>query len=127
MNTSKVNRRAIMAAEAVIQIIGTAKSSETRKAIRFFKERGVQPHLVDLRERPLARGELENIARTLGAEALIDRESGAYERRGLSYRIYDPLEELLRDPLLLKMPVVRHGREATLGFAPEVWSRWLAG
>jgi arsenate reductase len=110
----------------VIQIIGTRKSSDTRKAIRYFKERGVEPHIVDLSERPLARGELENIARSLGAEELIDRESKAFERRGLAYVVYDPLEELLRTPLLLRMPVVRRGREATVGPAEEVWARWLA-
>ena len=115
-----------MKPNAVIQIIGTRKSSETRKAIRFFKERGVEPHVLDVSERPLARGELENIARSLGAEELIDPESKAFERRGLAYMVYDPLEELARDPLLLKMPVVRRGREATVGVAPEVWGSWLA-
>jgi len=115
-----------MAGGPQIQVIGTHKSSDTRKAVRYFKERGVEPHVVDLTERPLARGELENIARSLGAEELIDRESRAFERRGLAYMVYDPIEELARDPLLLKMPVVRRGREATVGLAPEVWSRWLA-
>ncbi|MBN1834694.1 MAG: glutaredoxin [Spirochaetales bacterium] len=109
-----------------MQIIGTRKSSDTRKAIRYFKERGIEPHVVDLSERPLSRGELENIARSLGAEALIDPECKAFERRGLAYMVYDPLEELARDPLLLKTPVVRFGREATVGVTPETWSRWLA-
>jgi arsenate reductase len=116
-----------MPRDVTIQIIGTGKSSDTRKAIRFFKERGIQPHLVDLHERPLSRGELENIARSLGGEELIDTESKEFERRGLAYMVYDPIEELARTPLLLKTPIVRCGREATIGLDTATWSRWLAG
>jgi arsenate reductase len=110
----------------VVQIIGTQKSSDTRKAIRFFRERGVQPHLVDLNERSLSRGELEKLAQSLGAEELIDTASKEYERRGLAYMIYDPLEELARNPHLLRTPIVRCGREAAVGIASETWQRWLA-
>jgi len=110
-----------------IQIIGTQKSSETRKAIRFFKERGIEPYLVDLNERPLSRGELENIAQAVGAEELIDPESKEYKKKGMAYMLFDPIEELLRTPLLLRTPVVRCGREATVGLDLETWGRWLAG
>ena len=115
-----------MSSTTPIQIIGTRKCSDTRKAVRFFQERGVQPHVMDLNDRPLARGELENIARSVGVEGLIDPESKEFERRGLAHMVYDPLEELTRHPLLLKTPVVRRGRQATLGLDPETWSRWLA-
>jgi arsenate reductase len=110
-----------------VQIIGTRNSRDTRKAIRFFKERGMEPHLVDLNERPLSRGELENIAREVGAEELVDRDSKEYQRRGMAYMLFDPIEELTRSPLLLRTPVVRCGREATVGLDPGTWSRWLAG
>ena len=110
-----------------IQIIGTQNSSDTRKAIRFFKERGVEPHLVDLNERALSRGELENIAQAVGAEELIDPESKEYRKKGMGYMLFDPIEELLRSPLLLRMPIVRCGREASVGVEPETWARWLGG
>jgi arsenate reductase-like glutaredoxin family protein len=116
-----------MPRDITIQIIGTHKSSDTRKAMRFFRERGIRPHLVDLNERPLSRGELENLARSIGAEELIDAEGKEFQRRGLAYMVYDPLEELARTPLLLKMPIVRCGREATVGLDTKTWSRWLAG
>jgi arsenate reductase-like glutaredoxin family protein len=110
----------------LVQVIGTRDSAETRKAERFFKERRVPLAFVDLKERPLSRGELENIARSTGADQLLDRESRAFVRGGLAYMVADPIEEALKNPLLLKMPIVRRGREATLGYQPEVWKAWLS-
>ncbi len=110
----------------LIQVIGTHDSADTRKAERFFKERRVPMAFVDLEERPLSPGELENIARSVGAEQLLDRESKAYIRSGLAYQVIDPIEAALKDPLLLKMPIVRRGREATLGYCPEIWKTWLS-
>jgi arsenate reductase len=110
----------------LVQIIGTRDSADTRKAERFFKERRVPMAFVDLKERPLSRGELENIARSTGAGELLDRESKAYVQGGLAYLVADPIEEALKNPLLLKMPIVRRGREATLGYRPEVWKAWLS-
>ena len=108
-----------------IQIIGTRKCNDTRKAERFFKERGLSVHFVDLNERGLSAGELENISRVVGEESLLDRESKLYSRRGLEYMIFDIVEELLRHPLLLKTPVVRCGKEVTVGYVPETWKTWL--
>jgi len=108
-----------------IQIIGTRKCSDTRKAERFFKERGYKAHFVDLNERGLSIGELENISRVSGTEALLDRESKLYQKRGLAYMEFDILEELLRTPLLLKTPVVRCGKEVTVGLEPQQWQAWL--
>ena len=108
-----------------IQIIGTKKSSETRKAERFFKERGVVFHFVDLNERPLSKGEIESVARAVGADELVDEESKIYKSRGMTYMEFDPLEELGEHPLLMKIPVVRNGREATIGYSPDVWKAWI--
>ncbi len=108
-----------------VQIIGTRKCSHTRKAERFFKERGIKIHLVDLRERGLSKGELENITRKIDTEDLIDTACQEYGKRGLEYMIFDPLEELLKHPLLMKTPVVRYGNRVTVGYSPEEWKPWL--
>jgi len=87
-------------------------------------------HFVDLRERPLSPGELQNISRGLDPETLLDRESKAFQSRGLAYKLFDPLEELLKEPLLLRTPVVRCGRELTVGTAADArerWQSWLRG
>jgi arsenate reductase len=109
----------------LLQIIGTRDSADTRKAERFFKERRVPFAFVDLKERALSPGELESIARALGADALLDRESRAFQGAGLAHLVYDPLEEALKNPLLLRMPIVRRGREAMAGFDPQAWQAWL--
>lgn len=108
-----------------LQIIGTRKCSETRKAQRFFSERGIRFAFVDLTERPLSRGELANIARAVGEERMVDTEGRRYAERNMRYMVFDTLEELERDPLLLKTPVVRNGREATVGPAEAEWKRWI--
>lgn len=108
-----------------IQILGAAKSADTRKAIRFFKERGVPNYFRDLTEKGFSRGELENIGRSVPPEELIDPTGQAYKKRGLQYMDFDPIEELQEYPLLAKLPVVRNGREATVGFSPETWKSWI--
>ncbi len=110
---------------ALLQIIGTRDSADTRKAERFFKERRVPFAFVDLKERPLSPGELESIARAVGADALLDRESRAFQRAGLAHLVYDPLEEALKNPLLLRLPIVRRGQEAVAGYDPRAWQAWL--
>jgi arsenate reductase-like glutaredoxin family protein len=110
-----------------VQIFGTKKCSDTRKAERWFKERGRPIMSVDLRERGLSPGELKSVGARLGFEALIDREGARYRDKGLKYAApTGPRIEqmLLDDPLLLKTPVVRFGKEATVGWHPEVWEGW---
>jgi arsenate reductase len=108
-----------------IQIFGTRKCPETRKAERFFRDRGVPFQAIDLAEKGISRGELAAVAAAVGADALIDRDSRRFTDRGLAWHEYDALEEALSDPLLLKTPVVRDGRKAVLGYAPDVWAAWL--
>lgn len=108
-----------------IQIIGTKKCKETQKAERFFKERRIPFHFRDLMEKGLSKGELENICRVIPVEDLIDTESKRYKERGMQYMKFNIEEELLDDPLLLKTPIVRNERFATVGYKPEVWKEWI--
>jgi arsenate reductase (glutaredoxin) len=113
----------------MIQVFGTKKCSETRKAERFFKERGVKIHAVDLAQKGMSAGELRNVAaRAGGFEALIDRDGKRYLERGLKYAAPTGprIEQMLvDDPLLLRTPIVREGSRATVGYAPEAWQRWI--
>ncbi len=107
-----------------IQIFGTKKCNNTKKAERFFKERGIKIHFRDLTEKGLAPGELQNISRAIDINELIDVESKQYKKRGMQYMVFNIEEELLADPLLLKTPIVRNGKEATIGYEPEIWKSW---
>jgi arsenate reductase-like glutaredoxin family protein len=111
-----------------VQIFGTKKCAETRKAERWFKERGIKFHGVDLAQKGLSAGELRSVAaRVGGMEALIDREGRRYVDKGLKYAApTGPRIEaiLLDDPLLLRTPIVRNGQQATLGYQPDVWKDW---
>ena len=116
-----------------LQIFGTKKCRETRKAERFFKERGQRFQAIDLSQKGLSAGELRAVAaRVGGVEQLIDREGRRYVDKGLKYAApTGPRIEaiLLADPLLLRTPFVRCGAGATVGAdasAVETWERWLA-
>ena len=91
----------------VYQIIGTKKNSETKKAIRYCKERSIPFHFVDLNERSLSDGELQNIFRVVDPLDMIDTNSSTYKKRGYAYMEFDPIEELMEYPHLLKIPVIR--------------------
>jgi arsenate reductase-like glutaredoxin family protein len=108
-----------------LQIFGTKKCPDTRKAERFFSERGVKYQLIDLAETGISPGELRSVREAVGADVLIDRDGERFKRRGLGYMDFDIEEEILADPLLLKSPIVRDGRKAAVGYRPEVWERWL--
>jgi arsenate reductase len=116
-------------AASTIQIFGTRKCSQTRKAERFFKERGVKVQSIDLVEKGMSAGELRSVASAIGAmTALVDSEGKRYADRGLKHAAPtgSRLEALLlEDPLLLKTPVVRAGKAATVGYQPDTWKTWL--
>lgn len=108
----------------MVQIIGTKKSNATKKAQRFFSDRSIDTQFVDLAERGLSRGELENITRSVGdPELLLDTESKAYRKRGMQYMTYDVLEELEEHPELLVNPIVRLKGDAVLGKDEGGWER----
>ncbi len=109
-------------------MFGTERDQATRSAIRFFKERRTPISLVDLRKRPIAPGELRRFVERLGAAALLDPTSRAYRDAGLGYLRMDEagiVERLLTDPMLLRLPLVRHGNEVTAGPAEATWTAWL--
>lgn len=108
-----------------LQIFGTRKCRDTRKAEMFFKERRIAYQFVDLAEKGMSLGELKRIQRSVPLEALIDTEGKEYERRNLKYLRFDKEKTLLNDPLLFRTPVVREGKRATVGYCPEVWKEWV--
>ena len=114
-----------------VQVFGVKKNPDTRKALRFFAERRIRTHFVDVAERAPSLGELRRFTQRFGLEALIDRDSRAFADRGLhSARLSDErwLDKLLDEPLLLRMPLVRQiGQGAnglSVGLAEEEWRAW---
>jgi arsenate reductase len=108
-----------------IQIFGTLKCQETRKAQRYFKDRGIPFQLINLAEKGLSKGELNSVSTVVGIENLIDKNSKEYTKHNLKYLTHNVEEELLNHPLLCKTPIVRNGRKATVGYAPDVWKEWI--
>ena len=110
-----------------VQIFGVRKSSETRKALRFFAERRIKTHFVDLQERAASPGELRRFAQKFGVQALVDRESRRFAELGLgAARLSDDrwLDKLAEEPLLLRIPLVRHQQQLTVGEAEATWREW---
>ena len=113
-----------------IQIFGTRKCKDTRKAERWFKERRINVQVIDLKQKGMSAGELRGVARLVGGvEALIDREGAHYAKKGLKDRApTGPRveEALLEDAMLMHTPVVRNGKVgATIGYQPDSWSTWI--
>ena len=111
-----------------VQIFGLRGSSDTRAAERFFKERRVKIHFVDLQERPMSKGEINRFVQRFGLNALLDLEGKAYRDAGLEYmRISDDglLERISREPRLLRVPLVRSGQRLSVGKAESEWKTWL--
>lgn len=111
-----------------VQIFGTNKSQETRKALRFFKERGITPQFVDLKKRAIAPGELTRFVQKFDLNALIDTEGKAYEKQGLEYmRVSDEgmMQKLIDDPTLMVQPLVRSGNLLSVGWDEATWQAWF--
>ncbi len=112
-----------------MQIFGREDDQATRAAQRFFKERRITIHFVDLRRKPIAPGELRRFTERLGARALLDDRSRAYRDAGLGYLRMDDAEvtaRLLADQRLLRLPLVRWGSEVSAGRDEATWKAWLA-
>jgi arsenate reductase len=116
------------AQQVVIQVFGLERDRDTRAALRFFKERRTPISFVDLRKRPIAPGELRRFVERVGAQALLDQSSRAYRDGGLAFLRMDEagiIDRLLADTALLRLPLVRHGSEVTVGRAEVTWAAWL--
>ena len=112
-----------------VQIFGTQKSKDTKKALRFFKERGLKPQFVDLSTGKTAPGELKRFVQKVGIDGLIEKDSKAYGDSGLEYlRLSDDelLERLLETPALLKQPLLRSGSTAEIGWNETLWRELYA-
>jgi len=112
-----------------IQVFGMEDNQATRGALRFFRERRIVVHFVDLRKKPIAAGELRRFTDRLGAAALLDTESRPYREGGLAYLTTDATgiaARLLADVRLLKLPLVRYGDDVTAGKDEATWRAWLA-
>ncbi|HSJ07784.1 MAG TPA: ArsC/Spx/MgsR family protein [Longimicrobiales bacterium] len=112
------------------QVFGTRKDAATRKALRFFAERRIRTHFVDLTQRPASRGELTRFARKFGVQALVDRESRRYRDLGLAHAgLSDErwLMKLVDEPLILRQPLVRVGERISIGEAEADWKAWITG
>ena len=111
----------------MIQIFGTKKSSESRKAERFFKERGIKTQFVDMKEKGLSKGEFQSVLRAVGGlEQMIDENCKDKDLLALIKYIAeeDRAEKVLENQAVLKLPIVRNGQKATVGYQPEVWKGW---
>ena len=115
---------------AEVQVFGTRKSSDTRKALRYFAERRIETHFVDLAERAASRGELSRFAAKFGVEALVDRSSALFRDLGLVHTRLSGeqwLGRLVDEPFLLRIPLVRSGHRLTIGVDDNTWREWAGG
>jgi arsenate reductase (glutaredoxin) len=111
-----------------VQIFGTKKSADTRKALRFFAERRIRTHFVDLAERAASKGELTRFAQKFGVHGLVDRAGRRFADLGLAHASLSDqswLEKLVEEPLLLRQPLVRSANRITVGVQEAVWKEWV--
>jgi arsenate reductase (glutaredoxin) len=125
---SSLSLQRIRSSQLEVQIFGIKKSADTRKALRFFSERRIKTHFVDLLERPAALGELRRFAQKFGVMALVDKESKRFDKLGLCYaQLSDDrwLEKLAMEPLLLRIPLVRNANQLSIGADEGIWKSWV--
>ena len=110
-----------------IQIFGTKKCNDTKKAERFFKERGIKFQFIDMKEKGMSKGEFTSVAQASGGlENMINWECKDKDMLALIKYIdnEDKLEKVLENPQVIKTPVVRNGKQSTLGYQPDIWKDW---
>ena len=110
-----------------IQIFGTKKCIETKKAERFFKKRGIKYQFVDMKKKGMSKGEFNSVAQANGGlDHMINWEGKDQNLLALIKYIAneDKLEKVLENPQVIKTPVVRNGKQSTLGYQPDVWKKW---
>lgn len=112
-----------------VQIFGVKSDADTRKALRFFKERRIEVHFVDFKVRGPSKGELRRFVERFGADALVDRSAKRFRALGLQASHYGAerwLEIASEEPLVLRMPLVRSQNRLTVGLAESTWKEWMA-
>ena len=108
-----------------IQIFGSPKSFDSKKAERWFKERRIKYQYIDLKSKGLSPREYQAVRRCVPFEELVDTKCRAYEELYMAYITPAAREEKLLDyPELFRAPIVRNGRQATVGYHPEIWQTW---
>ena len=107
-----------------VQIFGKKKCFDTKKAERYFKERRIKVQNIDLIRYGMSRGEFTSVKQRLGLETLIDPTAPGAEHLTYLAHDVDKEEKLLEYPELMKAPIVRNGKQATVGYCPEVWASW---
>ncbi len=110
-----------------IQIFGTKKCFDTKKAERYFKERRVKYQLIDMKEKVMSRGEFQSVLKAVGGlDALIDEKAKDQDLLALVRYLTDAdkLEKVFENQHLIQTPIVRNGKLATIGFQPDVWKNW---
>ena len=110
-----------------VQVFGTRKSFDTKKAQRWFKERRIRFQFVDLKEKGMSRGELQSVMRAVGGlEVLLDPRAKDQDTLALVSHLAGSqrFDKLLENQQVLREPIVRNGRQATVGYAPETWQTW---
>lgn len=110
-----------------IQIFGTKKNFDSKKAERYFKERGIKYQFVDMKEKGLSKGEFTSVCQAVGGyEKLIDEKCKDMDLLALIKYIAeeDRAEKILENQKVLKLPIVRNGKQATVGYEPDIWKNW---
>lgn len=110
-----------------IQIFGTKKSFDTKKAQRYFKERRIKFQFIDLREKEMSKGELQSVMRAVGGlDALIDPKAKDQDTVALITYLAESqkFDKLLENQQILREPIVRNGKQATVGYVPDTWKTW---
>ena len=110
-----------------IQIFGTKKCNDTKKAERFFKERGIKYQFIDMKEKGMSKGEFTSVAQANGGvENMINPDAKDKDTLALIKYIADEdkVDKILENQQVIKTPVVRNGKLSTLGYQPDVWKKW---
>ena len=108
-----------------IQIFGSSKSFDSKKAERWFKERRIKYQYIDLLTKGLSLGEYRSVKAAVGFEALVITQCDEYEDLGLQYVQPQAVDQRIADcPAVLNAPIVRNGKQATVGYCPEIWKEW---
>ncbi len=107
-----------------IQIFGKPKCFDTKKAERWFKERRIKYQFIDILRFGMSRGELSSVKNAVGMEAMVNTEDEDYPLYMYLATDAARMDKLFEVPYLIKTPVVRNGKQATVGYCPEVWKNW---